>query len=92
MKYLNVLTGFILTLATGAKREFEAGLQEIEDELVDHWYVAAHSEPLTAKQAKALQAASATPEPSAEQSAPEPEPAAEPETPAEPVVDAPTES
>ncbi|SDI54309.1 STY1053 family phage-associated protein [Pseudomonas panipatensis] len=92
MKYLNVLTGFILTLADGAKREFEAGLQEIEDDLADHWYVAAHSEPLTAKQAKALQAASAAPEPAAEQLAPEPEPAAEPEAPAEPVVDAPTES
>lgn len=92
MKYLNVLTGFILTLADGAKREFEAGLQEIEDELADHWYVAAHSEPLTAKQAKALQAASAAPEPAAEPPAPEPEPAAEPEAPAEPAADAPTEN
>lgn len=88
MKFLNVLTGFTLTLATGAKREFEAGLQEIEDELADHWYVAAHSEPLTAKQAKALQAASAAPEPAAEQPAPE----AATETPAEPAADAPAES
>ncbi|WP_288074664.1 hypothetical protein [Pseudomonas sp.] len=63
MKFLNVPKGFTLTLATGAKREFEAGLHEVEDELADHWYVAAHSEPMTAKQAKALQVASAAPEP-----------------------------
>lgn len=96
MKYLNVLKGFVLTLATGAKRELEAGLQEIEDELADHWYVAAHSEPLTAKQAKALQAASAAPEPAPdptpEATSSEPLTAAEPEAQADQAAEAPAES
>ncbi|MDF3936667.1 STY1053 family phage-associated protein [Pseudomonas citronellolis] len=86
MAWLNVLKGFKLNLADGVK-EFEAGLQEIEDELAKHWFVQAHSETLTAKQAKALQAAS-----TAEQHAPETEPAAEPETPAAPATEAPAES
>lgn len=55
MKFLNVLKSFKLNLAEGVIRDFEAGLHEVEDEIAAHWYVAAHSEPLTTKQAKALQ-------------------------------------
>lgn len=56
MKFLNVLKSFKLNLAEGVIRDFEAGLHEVEDEVAAHWYVAANSEPLTTKQAKALQA------------------------------------
>lgn len=55
MKFLNVLKSFKLNLAEGVIRDFEAGLHEVEDEVAAHWYVAANSEPLTTKQAKALQ-------------------------------------
>jgi len=54
MKSLNVLKSFKLNLADGI-REFEAGLQPFEDDIADHWFVKAHTEVLTAKQAKALQ-------------------------------------
>jgi hypothetical protein len=54
MKFLNVLQSFKLNLADGI-RDFEAGLQEVEDEIAEHWYVKANTEELTAKQAKALQ-------------------------------------
>lgn len=56
MKFLNVLKSFKLNLAEGVIRDFEAGLHEVEDEIAAHWYVAANSEPLTAKQAKAIKA------------------------------------
>lgn len=55
MKFLNVLKSFKLNLAEGVIRDFEAGLHEVEDEIATHWYVVANSEPLTTKQAKALQ-------------------------------------
>lgn len=55
MKFINVLKSFKLNLAEGVIRDFEAGLHEVEDEIAAHWYVAANSEPLTTKQAKALQ-------------------------------------
>ncbi|MGA3827386.1 hypothetical protein ACA087_00750 [Pseudomonas chlororaphis] len=54
MKFINVLKGFKLNLAEGVIRDFESGLHEVEDEIAAHWYVAANSEPLSAKQAKAL--------------------------------------
>ena len=57
MKFLNVLQGFRLNLADGI-REFEAGLQEVEDDIADHWYVKANTETVTARQARAIQAAS----------------------------------
>lgn len=91
MKFLNVLKGFTLTLASGAKREFESGLQEIEDELAEHWYVGAHSEPVTAKQAKALQASSAAPALEVAPPAEQAPPVTEQEASAEPTTDAPTE-
>lgn len=59
MKFLNVLQSFKLNLADGI-RDFEAGLQEVEDEIAEHWYVKANTETVTAKQAKAIQAASTT--------------------------------
>jgi len=57
MKFLNVLQAFKLNLADGI-RDFEAGLQEVEDDIAEHWYVKANTEVVTAKQAKAIQAAS----------------------------------
>lgn len=60
MKFLNVLKTFRLNLMEGVIREFEAGLHEVEDDIADHWYVKANSEPLTTKQGKALQAAAAS--------------------------------
>ena len=54
MKFLNVLQSFKLNLADGI-RDFEAGLQEVEDDIAEHWYVKANTEVVTAKQAKALQ-------------------------------------
>lgn len=56
MKFINVLKSFKLNLAEGVLRDFESGLHEVEDEIAAHWYVAANSEPLTAKQAKAIKA------------------------------------
>lgn len=91
MKFLNVLTGFTLTLASGTKREFEAGLQEIEDELAEHWYVGAHSEPVTAKQAKVLQATSAASAPEVAPPAQQAAPVNEQEASAELAADAPAE-
>lgn len=55
MKFINVLKSFKLNQSEGVLREFEVGLHEVEDDIAAHWYVAANSEPLTAKQAKALQ-------------------------------------
>ncbi|MCK1783448.1 hypothetical protein L9Z73_03445 [Pseudomonas sp. TNT11] len=55
MKFLNVLKSFKLNLAEGVILDFEAGLHEVEDEVAAHWYVVANSEPLTTKQANALQ-------------------------------------
>lgn len=60
MKFLNVLKSFKLNLAEGVIRDFEAGLHEVEDEVAAHWYVVANSEPLTAKQAKAIKASDET--------------------------------
>ncbi len=84
MKFINVLEGFKLNLADGM-REIAAGIQEVEDEIAAHWFVAANSKPLTAKQAKAMQA----------DDSPDPEP----EVPADPdlaptpdPVDPPTET
>jgi len=59
MKFLNVLQAFKLNLADGI-RDFEAGLQEVEDDIAEHWYVKANTEVVTAKQAKAIRAASKT--------------------------------
>jgi hypothetical protein len=59
MKFLNVLQAFKLNLGDGI-RDFEAGLQEVEDAIAEHWYVKANTEVVTAKQAKAIRAASKT--------------------------------
>lgn len=67
MAWLNVLKDFRLNLE-GSIKAFKAGLQEVEDEVAQHWYVREHSEPLSPKQAKALQAVS------------EPDPAIDPAT------------
>lgn len=88
MKFLNVLKGFKLNLVDGV-REFESGLQEVEDDIAEHWYVKANTETVTAKQAKALQAAgSPAPDAPAEPAAPaDTAPPANTET----VTDAPAE-
>lgn len=69
MKFLNVLQAFKLNLAEGI-RDFEAGLQEVEDDIAEHWYVKANTEVVTAKQAKAIRAASKTDDQPADTDAP----------------------
>ncbi|MWK54678.1 hypothetical protein GO594_01690 [Pseudomonas otitidis] len=48
----NVLKPFKLNTPDGVV-EFEAGTQEIDDALVDHWFVKAHLEPVKAKKSDA---------------------------------------
>lgn len=45
MEKRNVLKAFKLNTPEGII-DFETGTQEIDDELVDHWFVRAHLEPL----------------------------------------------
>jgi hypothetical protein len=46
MKEINVLKAFLLTLADHTQRAFAVGVHKVEDEIADHWYVKAHSEPV----------------------------------------------
>lgn len=52
MTLINVPKPFKLNLADGL-HDFEVGPQEVSDEIAAHWYVAAHSEQMTLKPAKA---------------------------------------
>ena len=47
-KAINVLKQFVLTLEDGTTHSFQAGVQEIDAKLHEHWYVRAHSEPVEA--------------------------------------------
>ncbi|MFJ7312526.1 hypothetical protein ACIQVE_07095 [Pseudomonas sp. NPDC098747] len=44
----NVIKPFKLTTIKGVI-EFDSGTQEIDDKLINHWFVKAHLEPLKAK-------------------------------------------
>lgn len=44
MATLNVKTRFTLNLPDGTKAEFQPGVQDVDDAIVDHWYVQANSE------------------------------------------------
>ncbi|WP_281659647.1 STY1053 family phage-associated protein [Microvirgula aerodenitrificans] len=46
MATLNVKTRFTLNLPDGTKVEFQPGVQDVDDSIVDHWYVQANSEPV----------------------------------------------
>jgi hypothetical protein len=48
MKEINVIKAFLLTLADHTKRAFAVGIHKVEDEIADHWFVKAHSEPVAA--------------------------------------------
>jgi hypothetical protein len=45
MAKINVKKPFVLNL-DGLHRSFGVGLQEVEDEVAEHWYVQSHSEPV----------------------------------------------
>lgn len=45
MAKLNFASAFELTLDNGEKKTFKAGLQNVPEELVDHWFVQAHVAP-----------------------------------------------
>ncbi len=46
MLKINVLIPFLLTMADGVQKQFAAGVHEVEQEIADHWYTQAHSEPV----------------------------------------------
>lgn len=53
---INVLIAFVLTMADGAQKKFNAGLHEVEEEIASHWYVQAHSEPVASDDAEDVDA------------------------------------
>lgn len=53
MKLINVVKPFTLTLDNGDKKEVPAGVQEVDDNIADHWYTKAHTEPVPEALAKA---------------------------------------
>lgn len=46
MKTIDVHTKFGVTNADGSTTVFEKGVQSIDDELAEHWYVKANSDPV----------------------------------------------
>ncbi|MBJ9658350.1 hypothetical protein I5588_27890 [Burkholderia multivorans] len=67
MAKINVLTAFTIRLVHEGEevvRRVEAGVQEVEDYIADHWYTKAHTGPLPAGVSAApAKAADADPEP-----------------------------
>lgn len=46
MKQVNVLKRFVLTTEGGVRHTFNAGVQNVEDWVAEHWYTLAHAEAL----------------------------------------------
>lgn len=47
---INVIEQFTLTMADGVRKTFNRGIQDVEEEIADHWFVKAHSEPVKDKE------------------------------------------
>ncbi|MFA9439409.1 hypothetical protein ACDA63_07210 [Uliginosibacterium sp. sgz301328] len=43
---INVTKAFSLIGKDGTKKDFEAGIHEVDKDVAAHWYVQAHSEPV----------------------------------------------
>lgn len=49
---MHVQTPFTLTKDDGEQVSFSQGVQDIADDLADHWYVKAHAEPVEDKKSE----------------------------------------
>jgi hypothetical protein len=73
MKRINVVKPFRLTFDDHTTRDFKPGVVEVDEKIADHWYVKAHSEPVTETPAAAEPAAAPPAAPAAPAAPAEPE-------------------